>query len=150
MANQHIGGVQAHSVGPHYPVVVVGYGDGTWRAEYGGARSGPVKTSAHARLAASAAHHELTAHGHAACTAWLSGFATTVERVAQKPVSETTSWILGGARIDVYLQLTNADGHRQVRSRTFATPADAARFKIAIDVLVAAKVADAVLLALFA
>ena len=43
--NRDTGGVQPHSVGEAYPIVVVGYGNGTFRAEYAGVRSRPFAKS---------------------------------------------------------------------------------------------------------
>ena len=33
--NNHVGGVQGHSVGEVYPVIVVGYGNGNWAIQLG-------------------------------------------------------------------------------------------------------------------
>ena len=75
MSKFNHGGVQPHSVGPHYPVIVVGYGNGTWRAEYSGARSEALKSAVHAEQAAIVAHNRLVTRGHDACTVWLSNMA---------------------------------------------------------------------------
>lgn len=72
MVNSSIGGVQGHSVGPHYPIIVVGYGDGTWTAAYGGVESRRFASSQDATHAASVAHDLLTGFGSAAAKDWLT------------------------------------------------------------------------------
>lgn len=93
MKQQNIGGVQAHSVGHHYPIIVVGYGDDTWRAEYAGVRSAPVKTAQEAIDLAQVAHGQLQAYGVSSarlalapsvCMVWITGLETTV-RISNGP-----------------------------------------------------------------
>lgn len=155
MPNFNHGGVQPHSVGSHYPIIVVGYGDGTWRAEYGGAKSAPVPSAKAATHLATLAYGVLVTFNGETCKDWLVnlGFQAWLTGPANKDSvkqpSQAVAWVLGGARIDVYLQLTNAAGHRLVNSRTFASHEEAADFQEALCLLIGAKAKDSVLLSLF-
>lgn len=46
MAKNPVGGVQGHSVGDYYPLIVVGFGSGKWRVELGKLHSHEVDSSA--------------------------------------------------------------------------------------------------------
>lgn len=71
MSKFNHGGVQPHSVGEHYPIIVAGYGDGSWRAEYGPARSEPLASASEAQAVAIEAHAHLVRNGPVSCQTWL-------------------------------------------------------------------------------
>lgn len=48
--NKFIGGVQGHSVGEVYPIIVVGFGDGTWGIQLGRAESSRTSSAKAAHL----------------------------------------------------------------------------------------------------